>query len=117
MAPPFSTPSSSDLIQWAQEIRQSGADVVWLSLGSPKQDIVAAELSQYSDATVVAVGAAIDFITGTKAEAPSSVQKMHLEWVFRLLHEPRRLWKRYTFGNIHFLVLIARDCIAKIARP
>jgi N-acetylglucosaminyldiphosphoundecaprenol N-acetyl-beta-D-mannosaminyltransferase len=116
LAPPFFMPSSTDLRIWAHEIRESNANVVWLSLGSPKQDIVAAELSQYCDATIVAIGAAVDFITGSKAEAPALVQNLHLEWMFRFLHEPKRLWKRYTIGNVYFVNLIARDFLTKIAK-
>ncbi len=116
LAPPFDMPSSTDLKMWAHEIRESNANVVWLCLGSPKQDIVAAELSQYCGATIVAIGAAVDFITGSKAEAPVLIQNLHLEWMFRFLHEPRRLWKRYTLGNVYFVHLIARDFLTKLAK-
>ena len=114
LAPPFITPSPEVLRGWANEINQSGADLVWLSLGSPKQDIVAAELSKFCDAKIIAIGAALDFISGSKAEAPAFIQNLHLEWLFRLLHEPKRLWKRYSIGNVFFLMLVVKDLINKL---
>lgn len=113
-APPFSMPTQLQLSEWALKIQRTEADIVWLSLGSPKQDIVAAQLAELVSAKIVAVGAAFDFYSKAKAEAPYFIQRMHLEWLFRLIQEPKRLWKRYTFGLAYFLYLVARDLTIKI---
>ena len=62
--------------------------------------------------TLVGVGAAFDFLSGTKAQAPAWIQRSGLEWLFRLFHEPRRLWRRYLFNNPAYLVLLARQVAA-----
>jgi N-acetylglucosaminyldiphosphoundecaprenol N-acetyl-beta-D-mannosaminyltransferase len=108
-APPFSMPTEAELSEWGFLIQQSKAEIVWLSLGSPKQDIVAAQLSKLVSAKIVAVGAAFDFFSKSKAEAPVFVQKIHLEWLFRFIKEPRRLWKRYTVGIAYFAYLVIKD--------
>jgi N-acetylglucosaminyldiphosphoundecaprenol N-acetyl-beta-D-mannosaminyltransferase len=64
---------------------------------------VAHELSLYWGRPVIAVGAAFNFLAGTVREAPKFFVTLHLEWFFRLISEPRRLWKRYLFGNIKFI--------------
>jgi N-acetylglucosaminyldiphosphoundecaprenol N-acetyl-beta-D-mannosaminyltransferase len=78
-------------------------------MGTPKQDYLAEELSRLTGITTVCVGAAFDFISGTKKEAPLFVQKIGMEWLFRLLTEPKRLWKRYIFGNLVFGYLCIKD--------
>lgn len=102
-APPFA-PVSEDFIRDCEtRISDSGADLVWVGLGTPKQDYVAAELSRRLALPCMGVGAAFDFVAGTVNEAPFWMQRSGTEWVYRLMSEPRRLWKRYLFGNIRFM--------------
>jgi N-acetylglucosaminyldiphosphoundecaprenol N-acetyl-beta-D-mannosaminyltransferase len=102
-APPFG-PITPELVNdWAGRIAASGATIVWLGLGSPKQDFASTLLAPRVGVHCVGVGAAFDFLAGTQREAPRWTQRLALEWAYRLVTEPRRLWKRYLLGNIRFL--------------
>lgn len=102
-SPPFRKLSAEEVRAQDELIRESGADVVWVGLGTPKQDFEAARLANSLQLPVVAVGAAFDFSAGVKREAPTYIRAVGLEWLFRMLCEPRRLWRRYLFGNARFL--------------
>jgi N-acetylglucosaminyldiphosphoundecaprenol N-acetyl-beta-D-mannosaminyltransferase len=82
---------------------------IWIGLGAPKQFIVTYSVAERLNLPTAAVGAAFDFITGNKREAPKIMRKIGLEWLFRLFQEPRRLFKRYFFGNASFLKLMIKD--------
>ena len=87
-------------------IRTSGADCVWVGLGSPKQDYwVARNAKRCGGAVLFAVGAAFDFHAGTVCRAPVWMQKRGVEWVYRIFKEPRRLWRRYLVTVPQFIVL------------
>ncbi|MEZ7236653.1 WecB/TagA/CpsF family glycosyltransferase [Rhodococcus sp. GXMU-t2271] len=86
-----------------QRIADSGAQLVWVALGTPKQDFVSSELARRLGLCFVGVGAAFDFLAGTVQEAPTVFHGSGFEWVYRLSREPRRLWRRYLFGNIEFV--------------
>ena len=88
---------------------KNGADVVWVGLGTPKQDVFVDAYRDRLGAALVAVGAAFDFHAGAKKQAPRWVQKIGMEWAFRLLAEPGRLWKRYLVGNTRFVWGVLRD--------
>ena len=109
LAPPFGKLSAADELAIANDIVNSGANLVWVALGTPKQDLLAHRITVSSDVTSAAVGAAFDFLAGTKRTAPPWMQRVYLEWAFRLCSEPRRLWKRYLIGNYRFLGLVIRD--------
>ncbi|GAB2727985.1 WecB/TagA/CpsF family glycosyltransferase [Streptomyces bullii] len=108
-SPPFRPLSPQELRQQADDIRAADADIVWVGLGTPKQDQWAADLCGMLPVVAVAVGAAFDFIAGTKPQAPPWMQRNGLEWMFRLGCEPRRLWRRYLFGNARFVRGIVRQ--------
>lgn len=108
-SPPFRALTAREFEASAERIIDSGAQVVWLGLGTPKQDYEAARLCAATSTTVVAVGAAFDFAAGTKVQAPRWLRTIGLEWAHRLATEPRRLWRRYLFGNLRFLFAVARD--------
>lgn len=92
------------------KINASGADVVWIGLGSPKQDWWVANHRHLLDAPVlIAVGAAFDFHSGRVRQAPAWMQRNGLEWLFRLSQDPKRLWKRYVITNSRFIGLLARN--------
>ena len=95
------------------QISSSNADVVWVGLGSPKQDYVSNFISQHLAITTIAVGAAFDLITGRVREAPPFMQKWGFEWLFRLSQEPVRLLKRYTKGNLTLIWMFIKEMNAK----
>ncbi|WP_241032189.1 WecB/TagA/CpsF family glycosyltransferase [Rhodococcus pseudokoreensis] len=102
-APPFGPVSAELLNEATKRIADSKPDIVWVGMGTPKQDWVTAELSRMTSTTCAGVGAAFDFLAGTVREAPLWIQQSGLEWLFRLAMEPRRLWKRYLIGNFTFV--------------
>ncbi len=109
-APPYRelTPEEEDAI--AAEINRSGADVVWVGIGVPKQEKWMARMRERLEAPVlVGVGAAFDFHAGLQPQAPQSLQRLGLEWAYRLAHEPRRLFKRYARYNPLFVSGFARQ--------
>lgn len=94
--PPFREMTEAEWQLLAKKIADSGADVVWIGLSTPKQEYFAAKLKRFvSVHYIITVGAAFDFHTGKVKQAPKWIQKSGLEWLFRLLMEPRRLYKRY----------------------
>lgn len=112
-SPPFRQLTAEEFAYQDALIRQSDADIVWVSLGTPKQDIEAARLAQKTARPAVAVGAAFDFAAGNLRIAPNWMQRAGLEWLFRLISEPKRLWRRYLFGNARFVWAVLRRHIAK----
>lgn len=87
-------------------IRASGAALVFVGLGCPRQEVWAYEYGPELGVPVVAVGAAFDFLAGLLPQAPAWLQRKGLEWLFRLWHEPRRLWRRYLLLNPAYLLLL-----------
>jgi N-acetylglucosaminyldiphosphoundecaprenol N-acetyl-beta-D-mannosaminyltransferase len=95
-SPPFRELSDDEIKHLAGTINSSGANIVWIGLSTPKQEIFAYRLSKYSNVNFICtVGAAFDFHTGKVKQAPKLIQKIGMEWFFRLIMEPKRLWKRY----------------------
>jgi N-acetylglucosaminyldiphosphoundecaprenol N-acetyl-beta-D-mannosaminyltransferase len=107
MSPPFRAPTTEELATQDDTIRTSNADIIWVGLGTPKQDHEAKRLAS-KGFTAAAVGAAFDFSAGLKPIAPQIIQNLGFEWAHRLFSEPRRLWRRYLWGNSKFLMLVAR---------
>lgn len=92
-------------------IRGSGARIVFAGLGCPKQEVWAYEYREALGMPTLAVGAAFDFHAGTTPEAPAWMQKRGLEWLFRLLVDPRRLWKRYILLNPQYVALVTMQAL------
>jgi N-acetylglucosaminyldiphosphoundecaprenol N-acetyl-beta-D-mannosaminyltransferase len=108
--PPFRPLTREEDADVVQRINDSGADIVWVGLSTPKQEYWMADHVGRLDAPVlVGVGAAFDFHAGLKAQAPKWMQSSGLEWLFRLGTEPRRLWKRYLVNNPAFLYLALQE--------
>ena len=105
MSPPFRAPTSEDRAAAVAAFTQCQAQVIWVGLGTPRQDIECYELRRLYPGVFVAVGAAFDFLPGIKQDCPEWIRKMGLQWLHRLLSEPRRLWRRYLVGNTVFLAL------------
>lgn len=101
-SPPFREPTPEELQQRDQRIRESRADMVWVGLGTPKQDYEVARLAENLPVVALAVGAAFDFLAGTTQQAPRWMQRNGLEWAYRLAREPKRLARRYLWGNSVF---------------
>jgi len=108
-SPPYDLPSPADLAERDARIAASGATMVWVGLGTPKQDWEAARLATSLPVVALAVGAAFDFLAGTKPQAPLWMQRSGMEWAHRLASEPRRLAHRYLWGNPRFLAAAARQ--------
>jgi len=109
-SPPFRALSEEEEEGVAAEINRSGADVVWVGIGVPKQEKWMAAMRDRLDAPVlVGVGAAFDFHAGLIAQAPNWMQAVGMEWVYRLSREPKRLWRRYARYNPRFVSGFARQ--------
>ena len=107
-SPKFAPLDDHYLLECEAAVASTDADIIWVGLGTPKQDFVAAHLAQRTGKLCIGVGAAFDFFAVTDPEAHSVFQVLGIEWLFRLASEPRRLWKRYLIGNLKFLVAVAR---------
>jgi N-acetylglucosaminyldiphosphoundecaprenol N-acetyl-beta-D-mannosaminyltransferase len=107
-SPPFATPTQAELRERDLRIKKSGASIVWVGLGTPKQDYEVNRLAANMNVTAIAVGAAFDFIAGAVSQAPAWMQKYGLEWSYRLAKEPRRLARRYLWGNPQFVSSVVR---------
>jgi N-acetylglucosaminyldiphosphoundecaprenol N-acetyl-beta-D-mannosaminyltransferase len=105
--PPFRAMTADEDAEAVREINRAGPDIVWVGLGSPKQDRwMAAHVGRLTASVLIGVGAAFDFHAARKRQAPRWIQRGGLEWLFRLGQEPRRLWRRYLIDNPLFLALV-----------
>ena len=114
-APPFRPLTAEEEEAVDSEIIGSGAGIVFVGLGTPKQELWMAARRGKVPATMVGVGAAFDFLAGTKKQAPGWMQRLGLEWLFRVCTEPRRLWKRYLYRNPRFVFLFAKQLLSSRA--
>jgi N-acetylglucosaminyldiphosphoundecaprenol N-acetyl-beta-D-mannosaminyltransferase len=96
-------------------MQETKPDIVWVSLGFPKQELFIEHLStKYPiQSNLVGVGAVFEWVAGTKIKAPELIANLGLEWVLRLIQEPKRLFKRYFIDNLLFLYLIVKQFISK----
>jgi N-acetylglucosaminyldiphosphoundecaprenol N-acetyl-beta-D-mannosaminyltransferase len=107
-SPPYRDLTAEEDSAIVEMINAAGPDVVWVGLGSPKQDYwMAAHRDRLHAPVLIGVGAAFDFHTGRVRQAPRWMQRSALEWLFRLLTEPRRLWRRYLIYNPLFIFYMA----------
>jgi N-acetylglucosaminyldiphosphoundecaprenol N-acetyl-beta-D-mannosaminyltransferase len=112
-SPPFRPLTDAERDEVAARINATGADVVWVGTGQPKQEKWMAEMRDRLDAPILGgVGAAFDFHAGLVPQAPSWMQRRGLEWTYRLAREPRRLWRRYARYNPRFVAAFARQYAA-----
>lgn len=103
----FRQVSAEEKDEIVQTIRSSGAAITFVGLGCPRQEVWAYEYRDALAMPLIAVGAAFDFHANLLSQAPPRLQRLGLEWLFRLVHEPRRLWKRYVLLNPLYLGLLA----------
>lgn len=110
-SPPFRPLTTDEDNTIIQEINASGARILFVGLGCPKQERWAAEHKGKVNVVMIAVGAAFDFHSGRVRQAPIWIQKAGMEWFFRLLMEPKRLWKRHFKHNPRFVFLAIKQLI------
>jgi N-acetylglucosaminyldiphosphoundecaprenol N-acetyl-beta-D-mannosaminyltransferase len=116
-SPPFGTWPAEEEENIIRLLRESSPTFVWVGLGCPKQELLLARLKTIlPPAVYLAVGAAFSLIGGTIKQAPPSWQRLGLEWVFRLLTEPRRLWRRYLVNNTHFVIFTGLEMLQKVGK-
>lgn len=113
-SPPYRDLSPHEDSQVVRRIKESKADIVWVGLGAPKQEYwMASHLEQLKPAVLLGVGAAFDFHAGNVRRAPAWARTIGLEWLHRLIQEPRRLWKRYLVTNTLFVIYVLKSLFLK----
>jgi N-acetylglucosaminyldiphosphoundecaprenol N-acetyl-beta-D-mannosaminyltransferase len=114
-SPPFRAPTPAEEEETVRMIDASGAAVVWVGTGQPKQELWMARMRpRLSAPLLVGVGAAFDFHAGLVSQAPPWMQRNGLEWLYRLSREPRRLWRRYARYNPLFIAGFARQYMGHV---
>jgi N-acetylglucosaminyldiphosphoundecaprenol N-acetyl-beta-D-mannosaminyltransferase len=113
-SPPFRELTSDEAKEIASLINDHDPDIVWVGLSTPKQERWMSSFREALKAPVlVGVGAAFDFHAGNVRQAPPVLQRLCLEWLFRLSMEPRRLWRRYLYNNPLFLMMIVTQMLGR----
>jgi len=109
-SPPFRPLTAEEEAKVADDLVRSGTRVLFVGLGTPKQERWMAD-HKGLPMVMLGVGAAFDFLSGRKRQAPRALQRLGLEWLYRLVHEPRRLWRRYLYRNPRFVALFAAQLL------
>ena len=111
-APPFRPLTKEEDQEAVRKINESGAQIVWVGLGAPKQERWMYEHQSSVNALMLGVGAGFDFHAGTVKRAPAWMRNHYLEWLYRLIQDPKRLWKRYVETNGKFILLSVKDAFS-----
>ena len=106
ISPPFRPQTREEEEETVERLNRARPDLIWVGLGAPKQEIWMSRFCGRVPGVMVGVGAAFDFHAGVVPQAPARLQRMGLEWAYRLLKEPRRLFLRYLRANPTYLVLV-----------
>lgn len=109
ISPPFRSLSQEEEKAYIQQINDSGADIIWIGLGAPKQENWMYEHQGMLHGVMIGVGAGFSYHAGLIKRAPKWMQRMSLEWFYRLMQDPVRLFKRYFTTNLKFMLLEAKD--------
>ncbi|HEV3028856.1 MAG TPA: WecB/TagA/CpsF family glycosyltransferase [Planctomycetota bacterium] len=118
VSPPFRKRAQKEDDTTLEAINRSGADILWVGLGAPKQELwLHLNADRLRVPIAVAIGAAFDIQAGRYSRAPGVWQKLGLEWAWRLLQDPARLWRRYFSTNGYFLSLLLRESSKRLFRP
>jgi N-acetylglucosaminyldiphosphoundecaprenol N-acetyl-beta-D-mannosaminyltransferase len=115
-SPPFRVLTPTEEQNVIQNINKSGANIVFVALGCPKQEKWMVTMKGKIPAVMLGVGIALSVLTRQQARTPLWMEAMCLEWFFRLLKEPRRLFKRYLFTNSYFLFFFLKTLLRKVAQ-
>ncbi len=114
IAPPFRALTEDENKVYAQQINDSGASLVFVALGCPKQEIWMHHMKGEVNATMLGIGIALEVLTGQQISTPPWMEQAGLEWLFRLLKEPKRLFKRYLYTNTYFIFLLLGALVKKL---
>ena len=114
ISPPFRPLSKAEIDRDIDAINHSGTHIVLVSLGCPKQEKWMAAHSKDINAVLLGVGAALPVAAGVRKRAPVWMQRLALEWIYRLFQQPKRLFKRYLYTNTYFILLFIREYIKNI---
>jgi N-acetylglucosaminyldiphosphoundecaprenol N-acetyl-beta-D-mannosaminyltransferase len=118
VSPPFRPLTAAEDADMVARVNASGARLLFVGLGAPKQERWMAGHQGRVEVVMVGVGAAFDFLAGRKRQAPANLQRLGLEWLFRLASEPRRLWRRYLYRNPRFVALFVAQLVrGRLAGP
>jgi N-acetylglucosaminyldiphosphoundecaprenol N-acetyl-beta-D-mannosaminyltransferase len=113
-SPPFAAVDAPEMARSVEAIGSAGAHIVWCGLGMPKQELWMQRYTPHLEpALTIGVGAAFDFLAGTKRRAPIAIQRLGLEWLHRLASEPLRLSGRYFRTNSEFIALIGWELLRR----
>lgn len=114
-SPPFRNLSSSESSEIITFINNAKPDIIWVGLGAPKQEYwIAKNWQKLRPAILMGVGAAFNFHANEKKRAPVWMRNLCLEWLYRLAHEPKRLWRRYLVTNSLFIYYLIRDTLRRV---
>ena len=108
-APPFRALTPQEDAQIVAKINESRPDFIWIGLGAPKQEEWMYQHMGQLQGVLIGVGAGFDYLAGYIKRAPRGMQRMSLEWLYRLLQDPKRLWRRYFTSNVKFICLTRMD--------
>lgn len=114
ISPPFRPLTPAEDAEYTQQIVESSARILFVGIGCPKQEFWMSAHQDKIAAVMLGVGAAFDFHSGRVKEAPQWMQALYLEWLFRLLMEPKRLWKRYAKHNPRFVIFFLTQWLVNL---
>jgi len=103
-SPPFSDSWQNEIDEWVDKIESCEANIIWVGMGSPKQDFIVSEIVTRLNVVAIGVGAAFNYLSGLDTEAPQFLRNAGLEWLYRWFREPLRLSRRYIYSNTLFLL-------------
>ena len=108
-SPPFRDTTEAEDDDIVTMLNEAKPDFIWVGLGAPKQEMWMYSHALRTNALMLGVGAGFDYLAGELKRAPMWMQRFSLEWLFRLLQEPKRLWKRYLSSNVKFFYYLLRE--------
>ena len=109
ISPPYRSLTDEEQAEYIKQINDAKADIVWIGLGAPKQELWMQKYAPQIHGVLAGVGAGFDFHAGTIKRAPKWVQRMSLEWLYRLFQDPARLFKRYFVTNFKYIIYSMKD--------
>lgn len=112
VSPPFRPLTAEENEAFAQQMKESGADIIWVAFGAPRQERWMAEnYRRLKRGVMIGIGAGFDYLAGNTKHAPQWMKEASLEWLYRLIQEPRRLWKRYLVTNTLFIFFVLLELL------
>ena len=100
---------------YVNDLKSKNPDIIWVSLGFPKQEKFISKLKDEInlDSNLIGIGAVFEWVAGTKIKAPEFLANIGLEWIFRLIQEPKRLFRRYLIDNFLFIIYFVKQYLSK----